>query len=222
MNGASISKKLGISWQCPNRESHSCTLRRCPNKRREYRRALHVERKDIDNQKNRERYHTKYKNDPASIEKRTKSWRDYAKRKGKEWIRERGRKYRKTYSELSDATRSRIREASADWQIRNQDWRNEYARQWRRKNDPSVGFRKLINEARKSGSIGELIERLSFAVTRLDEASDGQRGNGSDGERRMQLRERDSQNTEAELRDEETRALAIAAGATVNSKGVEG
>jgi hypothetical protein len=38
----------------------------------------------------------------------------------------------------------------------------------------------------------------------------------------MQLRERDSQNTEAELRDEETRALAIAAGATVNSKGVEG
>lgn len=208
MSGASISKKLGISWQCPNREPHSCSLRRCPNKRKEYRRKLHEERREHDNRKNRERYHTKYKNDPASIAKRTKSWRDYAKRKGREWVRQRSKRYQKPYSELSASTRFKLRAAAAAWQLKNKDRRSKYARQWRRKNDPSVGFKQLISEARKSGNIAELIEGLGFAITRLDEAGNRHRSYAEHSKRRVQLCERDSQDSEAQFSNEKGRLLA--------------
>ncbi len=190
MSGGSISKKLGTSWECPNQGSHNCTLRRCIDKRREYRRLTHLERKESDNEKNRRRYHERYKADPVLMKRRKESWKEFAKRKGKVWQRERSKRYRKPYSELSDAQRSKIRNAYTQWANRNWGKRVEYARHYRRQVNPSVGIARLISAAKRSGSFGDLIQRLGESIARLDEAGHGQRGQPRDRKRGVRMRER--------------------------------
>jgi hypothetical protein len=172
MNGGSISKKLAASWECPNRESHRCSLRQCRHKRKEYRRQTHLQRREIDNAKNRKRYHDRYKNDPKWTEKRKRSWREYAAKMGGQWILERSRKYRKPYASLSTSQRSRIRNAYTSWAKRNWEKRVDYARKYRRKN-PIFGFKTKIAAARRSGDIRKLAEECLDAIIHLDEKSRG-------------------------------------------------
>src|SRR5688500_1759044 len=138
MSGDLISKKLGMFWECPKQELHKCSLRHCEFKRKEYRRITHLQRREIDNKKNRERYHNRYKLNPDLKETNKRKWREYAKRMGRQWQRERSKKYRKPYSSLSISTRSKIRAAYKKWAKKNWDWRVEYARQYRRRK-PTFG-----------------------------------------------------------------------------------
>jgi hypothetical protein len=165
MSGASISKKLEISWRCPKREPHSCSTRQCPAKKKEYRRLMHLKRREIDNEKNRKRYHEKYKASEAWMKRRRESWKKYATRKGNAWIKERSKKYRKSYRNLSPSTRSKIRAAYIQWAKENWSKRVEYARAYRRKN-PAFGFRNKIAEARRTGDIGKLAQECFDAIVR--------------------------------------------------------
>ena len=177
-----------MSWECPNREPHKCSLRQCPLKRQEYRRLTHLSRKESDNEKNRQRYHEKYKTDLVLMSKKRARWRDYAQRQGVEWQQERSKKYRKAYSDLSSAQRSRIRLAYTKWAKQNWGKRVEYARHYRRKINPGIGLHQLIADARNSGDFGELIQRLGDAIARLDEKGNVRAGQPCDSERGMRVR----------------------------------
>lgn len=177
-----------MSWECPNREPHKCSLRQCLLKRQEYRRLTHLSRKESDNEKNKQRYHEKYKHDSVLMSQKRAQWKDYAQKQGVEWQRERSKKYRKTYSELSSAQRSRIRLAYTQWAQQNWGKRVEYARHYRRKINPAIGLYRLIADARGSGDLGELIQRLGDAIARLDEKGYVRAGQSCDGQRRLRLR----------------------------------
>ena len=134
-------------------------------RRRAYRANYHRENLEEQRRKNRERYHSRYKDDPAFIKRRTKSWKSYAERMEPSWILARSRKYRKPYANLSPSTRSKIREAYKKWAKLNWQKRVEYAREYRRKN-PAFGLRNKIASARRSGDLRKLTQECLDAIIR--------------------------------------------------------
>lgn len=138
--------------------------------RQAYRRLYHERNREQENEKNRLRYHQKYKTDAVWMKKRRESWRRYALKQGLEWMRERGKRYRKPYAQLSQSTRSKIRKAHTAWAKKHWEKRVEYARQHRRKK-PGFGLRNKIAKARRTGDIGKLAEECFAAIIRADETS---------------------------------------------------
>ena len=223
MSGNLISKRLGTSWTCPNRASHNCSLRRCPDKRTEYRRLTHLSRRERDNEKNRKRYHELYKNDPVMTEKRRESWREFAKKKGKAWSKERSRKRPKTKAStasLSESQLSKKREAYREWAKSNWEKRVIYAQKYRRRS-PGFGFRNLIAEARRSGDIGKLAEECLAAIVRLDEAGGCGRREPKDRLGGLQVRDRDPSDAETESRDSAVSVMSSAESSTLKGKCIE-
>ena len=133
--------------------------------RRMYRRQYYLENKERENAKSKERYHSKYKLNPAFKSRSSERWKRYAKEKGAEWVLLRSRKYRKPYAALSKSTRSNIREAYKAWAKLNWDRRVEYAREYRRRK-ATFGFRNKIAQARRSGDIRKLAEECLDAIVR--------------------------------------------------------
>lgn len=157
---------------CAERLSSKATSQ--AQSRKAYRRSYHLKNRERENARNLARYHKKYKLDSAWTKKRKASWIRYAKKKGIQWSRDRGKRYRKKYSELSPSTRSKIRAAYRVWAKKNWGRRVEYARVYRRRN-PVFGFRGKIASARRTGDVRKLAEECFNAIVRAYGQGDGKK-----------------------------------------------